>query len=301
MPDPTDRDQPDGQRRRRPARRPGLLLGRGRRRHGQVEAAQPDAGQPIVPKSDVEPDHPSGVDRVRMALSQPRRGQVVAAVILLLFGFGVVTQVKLTTANTTYSGTNREDLIQLLDGLTQENRRLEGELSDLERTKTNLQSGADAQQAAREEAANRIEELGILAGTLPASGPGIRMVVTDPQNNVTPELLLDAIEEMRDAGAEVIEVNNTVRLVASSSFGNGSSGLEIDGHPVTRPITIEVIGDPHSLQEGVNFRGGIVSEITSPKVGGQVQITPLDSVDITSLHTLKQNQYARPASPEPTR
>ena len=51
----------------------------------------------------------------------------------------------------------------------------------------------------------------------------------------------------------------------------------IDGKPVSRPITFEVIGDPHSLEEAARFRGGIVSEITGPKIGGQVQIEPLES------------------------
>jgi uncharacterized protein YlxW (UPF0749 family) len=105
---------------------------------------------------------------------------------------------------------------------------------------------------------------------------------------------------MRDAGAEVIEVNDTIRVVGSSWFGTDEKGLVIDGKPVRRPITFEVIGDLHSLEEAARFRGGIVSEITGPKIGGQVQIDPLDRVVIESLHATGENQYARPASPPPT-
>ena len=61
-----------------------------------------------------------------------------------------------------------------------------------------------------------------------------------------------------------------------------------------------MIGDPHSLEEAARFRGGIVSEITGPKIGGQVQIDQLDRVVIESLHATGENQYARPASPPPT-
>jgi uncharacterized protein YlxW (UPF0749 family) len=39
---------------------------------------------------------------------------------------------------------------------------------------------------------------------------------------------------MRDAGAEVIEVNNTIRIVGSSWFGSDANGLVIDGKPVSR-------------------------------------------------------------------
>ena len=267
------------------------------------EAAGADDPEPTDPKVVKAPEERSrGRERLTAALSRPGRGQVIAAVLLLLFGLAIVTQIRLTTEDSTYANARREDLIQLLDGLTQENRRLEGEVGDLERTKNNLESGADAQQVAREEAARRIEVLSILAGTVPAEGQGIRMTISDPQNKVTAEILLDAIEEMRDAGAEVIEVNDSIRLVASSWFGADQNGqLVVDGKPVTKPITIEVIGDPHSLSEGANFRGGIVSEISSSKVGGSVQIDQLQNVVIDSLHTPKPNQYARPASPEPTR
>jgi uncharacterized protein YlxW (UPF0749 family) len=113
-------------------------------------------------------------------------------------------------------------------------------------------------------------------------------------------VLLDAVEEMRDAGAEVIEVNNTIRVVASTWFGSDGHGLVIDGKPVTRPITMEVIGEPHSLEEAARFRGGIVSEITGPRIGGQVQIEQQNRVVIESLHAASENQYAHPASAGPT-
>jgi uncharacterized protein YlxW (UPF0749 family) len=234
------------------------------------------------------------------ALTRPGRGQVVAAVMLFLVGMAGVMQVRINTADAAYTTARREDLIVLLDGLGAESRRLESEISELERTKTSLQSGADTQRVAREEAQKRVDELTILAGTAPAAGPGIRMRIADPNHLVDANVLLDAAEEMRDAGAEVIEVNNTVRVVGSTWFGMDARRLVVDGVVVSEPITVEVIGDPHSLEEAARFRGGIVSEITGPRIGGQVQIEQLDRVVVESLHTPAQNQYAQPASAPPT-
>jgi uncharacterized protein YlxW (UPF0749 family) len=126
------------------------------------------------------------------------------------------------------------------------------------------------------------------------------MRIADPNGKVNADVVLNAVEEMRDAGGEVIEVNNSIRVVASTWFGTDARGLTIDGVHVSRPITIEVIGEPHSLQEAAQFRGGIVSEITGPQIGGQVQIEQLDRVVVESLHAVRQNQYAQPASPPPT-
>jgi uncharacterized protein YlxW (UPF0749 family) len=238
--------------------------------------------------------------RLRASLLHPGRGQVLAAIILFIVGVAGAMQIQINTDDDTYASARREDLIQLLDGLSTESRRLEGEIAQLEQTRSNLRSGADTQRVAREEAEKHLTELSILAGTAPAEGRGIRMRIADPKAAVDAAVLLDAVEEMRDAGAEVIEVNNTIRVVGSTWFGSDPRGLVIDGKPVSRPITLEVIGEPHSLEEAARFRGGIVSEITGPKIGGQVQIDREERVVIESLHATRENQYARPAPPPST-
>jgi uncharacterized protein YlxW (UPF0749 family) len=249
-----------------------------------------------------EPTEAAGSTRARLraSLLRPGRGQILAAVILFIVGAAGAMQIRISATDDTYASARREDLIQLLDGLSAESRRLEGEITQLEQTRRNLQSGADTQRVARSEAERHLTELAILAGSAPAEGRGIRMRIADPKAAVDAGVLLDAVEEMRDAGAEVIEVNNTIRVVASTWFGSDAHGLVIDGKAVNRPITLEVIGDPHSLEEAARFRGGIVSEITGPKIGGQVQIEQEDRVVIESLHAPRENQYARPAPPSPT-
>ena len=243
---------------------------------------------------------PAATARLRRSLFHPGRGQALAAVLLFVFGLGCVVQIKANTADDAYANARREDLIQILDGLGAETRRLEREISELERTKTSLETGADSQRVARAETERRLGELSILAGTAPAEGPGIRLSIVDPESKVRSDLLLDAVQEMRDAGAEVIEFNDRIRVVASTWFANDGATLLVDGVPLDRPVTIEVIGDAHSLEEAARFRGGIVSEVTGPRVGGKVQISRLGRIEVDSLHTPQPTQYARPASSPPT-
>ncbi|GAB2580723.1 DUF881 domain-containing protein [Microlunatus antarcticus] len=238
--------------------------------------------------------------RIGRAALRPGRSQVAAAVVLCLLGMAGVVQIRANDAGDTYSNARREDLVQILDGLGVESRRLESEVAELQGTKARLESGADSQRVARDDAQQRVDELAILAGTAPARGSGIRMRISDPQGKVGADVVLDAVEEMRDAGAEVIDVNGQARVVASTWFGDDGSTLVVDGISVTRPLTISVIGDPHSLEEAARFRGGIVSEITGPKIGGDVQIDQSDDVVVTSLHAPPASQYARPASSGPT-
>ena len=115
-------------------------------------------------------------------------------------------------------------------------------------------------------------------------------------------MLLDAVEEMRDAGAEVIEVNDSVRVVASTWFGTDGRAWSSTASRSAGRSRIEVIGDPHSLEEAARFRGGMVSEITGPRIGGQVQIDQqIQRLEIESLHAAPDESVRSPrvASAQP--
>jgi uncharacterized protein YlxW (UPF0749 family) len=230
---------------------------------------------------------------VAAMLLRPTRGHLLVAAILLLCAFAVTIQLRARAEQQDYSTLRRTELIALLDDLTAESRRLEAEVIQLERTEAELRTGVDRQQLAQAEVDRRRTELGILAGTLPAVGDGVRVVISDPSGVVGESILLDALEELRDAGAEVIEVNDQVRVVASTWVSDANGQLTIDGTRLSRPITLDVIGDPHALTEALSFRGGLVSEITD--VGGSVTITGEDEISVTAVRATTEPRFARPA------
>jgi uncharacterized protein YlxW (UPF0749 family) len=233
--------------------------------------------------------------RVVRSLTRPGRGQLIAAVILFLVAIGGVAQVRSNNADQTYSSARQDDLVQILDGLNSESRRLQGEVEDLEQTRQNLRSGVDRERVARSETRQRLEELGILAGTVPAEGPGVRITVTDPRGKLSPDLMVEAVEELRDSGAEVIEIDNQIRVVASTSFTGSDGHVLGDGELITSPVVIEAIGDSDNLASGAEFRGGFADQVTGT-VQGDVRIAKESTVMINSLHRAPQNQYAQPAS-----
>ena len=239
------------------------------------------------------PHRPPGA--LLKAFLRPSRGQFAAGVALFLTALIVVVTLRSQANQPEFANVRQADLIQLLDNVTGETRRLEDEVRELEQARTELLSGADRDEAAREAAARRLEEAQIIAGTVPVTGPGVRIEIDDPQNRVSAELLLDAVEELRDAGAEVIELNDTVRLVMRSWFGTDESGmLTADGVTLEAPYLIEAIGEPATLESGARFRGGLVSEIEGERVGGRVVITQEDSIAIDSVAAPGENEFARP-------
>ena len=101
-------------------------------------------------------------------------------------------------------------------------------------------------------------------------------------------------QELRDAGAEVIEINDSIRLVASSSITGSTGAVQVDGHDIGPDIVIEVIGDPATLEQGARFRGGLVSEIESEAVGGRVTIDQVQLLEIRSVVEPRPQVYASP-------
>lgn len=210
--------------------------------------------------------------------------QIAVAVALFLTALAIVVTLRTQAEQVPYETLRRDELIQLLDNVSAETRRLEDEVRSLQTTRDNLRSGAEGVEAAREESIRRRDQLQILAGTVPAQGPGIILTISDPQQKVSPAILLDGIEELRDAGAEVIEFNESVRLTATSWVAlDDQLQLVIDDTVIERPITIRAIGDPATLEAGARFRGGLVSEIEGPQVDGRVEIVQEPMIQIQSV------------------
>lgn len=242
----------------------------------------------------------TGRDRLLSAAKKPRgRGQVAVAVLLAIVGFASIAQVQANERDDDYEGMREEDLVQLLDSLSSASQRAENEIAQLEQTRASLRSDTDARQAALEQARERAQVLGILAGTLPAVGPGIVVTVEDPEGKVGIDHLLNGIQELRDAGAEAIEINDTVRVVAQTAFEDGEDGIVVDGTQLAPPYTIEVIGDSPTLATALNIRGGFVQDIEDPvTVGGDVDIEETTSVEVATLAEIEEPEFADPVRSE---
>lgn len=220
------------------------------------------------------------------------RAQLVVAVLLAALGFAAVAQMRLTRADENYSGQRRENLIELLDSLTAAADRTQTQIDELEQTREELLSSSERRQVAVEEARRRLEVLSVLSGTAAASGPGVVITIADPEAAVTSSSLLNGIEELRDAGAEAIEINDLVRVVASTSFTERDGEVLVDGVALTSPYLIEAIGSSHTLSEAVIFRGGLADEVE--RLGGKASVKQADLVEVESLHSIDAPEYSQP-------
>jgi uncharacterized protein YlxW (UPF0749 family) len=237
---------------------------------------------------------PSAYQRIRRALLHPGRGQVSAAVLLVILGTAGVTQVRIAGSDDDYAGMRQADLVQALNGLQAASRRNEQDIRDLENTRDSLRDNNNKTATALKQARDELAALGVLAGTVTATGSGVRITVTAPSGLISLNNLLDGIEELRDAGAEAMEINDAVRVVAQTSFEAADGGINVDGRVLTAPFVIDAIGDPDSLATALRFPGGFVDDLALDDA--KVTIKKSQKIEVSVLRRIVDPRYAE--SPE---
>lgn len=220
--------------------------------------------------------------------ARPRH--LVAGVLLAVLAFAVTVQVRQDEADS-YAALRGVELVELLKSLDAANGRLSDQIADLTAVRDELESSTTASETAQQEAQRRLDQLSILAGTVGATGPGVRLTLADPDDALGASTLLDTVQELRDAGAEVIAVNGVARVVAQTWFADDDDGVLIAGRRVEAPYVIEVIGDPDTLSAAVDFRGGISDRVAN--LGGTLGVERVDTITITALVDATTPEYAR--------
>jgi uncharacterized protein YlxW (UPF0749 family) len=227
------------------------------------------------------------------------RSQIVfgtlAVLLCVLLGIAIVTQVRQTESGDSLETARPADLLVLLDSLQQREAALNTEVTDLQRTLTQLQASGSSDQAAIENAQARLAALSILIGTVPATGPGVTLTITDTAPGVPAETLLDVINELRNAGAEAMEIQGggaAVRVGVDTWVVGSPGALVIDNTTLGPPYSVLAIGDPPTLAAAMNIPGGATDSIE--RVGGTMVVQQSDRVDLTALRQPKPRQYAQP-------
>ena len=225
-------------------------------------------------------------------MASRRIASALIAVLCLVLGVAIATQVRRTHAGDTLADQRPQDLVVLLDGLQQREAALRKEIADAEAALQRLRASGDSSAAALAEAQRRANALAVLAGTSAAAGPGLRIEITDPQRVVSPSDLLDTLQELRGAGAEAVQIDG-VRVGVDSAFTGSAGAIRLDDTELSEPFELLVIGDPPTLAAALNIPGGVVD--TVERSGGGVHIEQRDRVEITVVRALETPQHARPA------
>jgi uncharacterized protein YlxW (UPF0749 family) len=194
------------------------------------------------------------VSRRRAESGEPAKGRPgqAALVILLVFGLLVATAAVETKRTAHESATSRSTLIEQanahkadLANDVAEIRKLRGQVTSLQATQlTATRKGRALDQ--------RLATLGVLTGTRPARGPGIRVVVDDApgatsfKQKVQAPDLQKLVNGLWQVGAEAVAINGQ-RLTSLSSIRDAGSAITVNYVSLRPPYTISAIGNPKTM------------------------------------------------------
>ncbi|MEZ0069703.1 uncharacterized protein YlxW (UPF0749 family) [Streptacidiphilus sp. MAP12-20] len=261
------------------------------------ESEQPKPETPVPDKAEPAASELTGRQRLAAALWPPRvnRAQLIVALLLFALGLGVAFQVRANTTQNQLRGARQDDLVRILDEVGARQQRLDQERQQLQSSLNQLQTSSNQAKEAQAQTRLKEQQLGVLAGTVAATGPGVTLTVKDPGGNVQAAMLLNTLEELRAAGAEAVQINN-VRVVASTWLSDAAKGsVTISGTTVAQPYVFTVLGNPQDLDTALNIPGGVVQSVARNQ--GTATVVRSQSLAVTTLIPLSTPDYAHTTHP----
>jgi uncharacterized protein YlxW (UPF0749 family) len=254
-------------------------------------ASEPARRRPRRPRrrpADQPTDGGSGA-----ASRAPFAARALVALSVGVVGFLVAAQLGTTRRGIeNLAAESESDLTRIFSSLNEESAALRDEISQLRLELAALQSSAERDRLARDAAQRQLTDLQILAGVVPARGPGVSVRIADPEGVFEFELLLDLVQELRDAGAEAIAVNGR-RVGGTTAFSVRDGAVTVDGHTVGQPYEVVAIGDPATLEVGLKIPGGAIDTLDALD-GTKINVERRSDVRVPALERPPEFKAARP-------
>lgn len=211
-----------------------------------------------------------------------------------MLGFLLVAQVRAVEDFDQRLAVEREeDLTRLLSDLTDQSDELARQITERRLLLYEFEVNSEREELAVASLRERLDDLRILTGEVPAVGDeGVQLTISDPSGQVGQDQLVDAIQELRDAGAEALALNG-VRLVAQSGITTRNGRLVVDGQPIESPYRIESIGPARAMAQGLAIPGGVESALRA-REGVEVTVETLGQVTLPARANPVPYVYAEP-------
>ena len=186
------------------------------------------------------------------------RGAIWASVIALFLGFAAVTQVR--SQDVFSRSLNLEtpsSLTTLIANLSETNNELRNEIFDVRRDVSDAQDSVSSGKGTLTEAERQVAQLRVFSAQSAVAGPGIAIRI---EGAFDERALSDLVNELRNARAEAIAIND-VRVGPRSYFvGTLDHAVAVDGRAVRDPWTVRAIGSPEVVYVAMTRTGGIIGQ-----------------------------------------
>lgn len=203
---------------------------------------------------------------------------------------GLLLVVQLRTRHDIREMARTDDWDYVVADLVDSNARLRQEIEVLETQLGELRA-AGGSAAILQSLVDEANQLRIANGQVAVSGPGVEVMVAGPVSVLD---LQDLINELRNAGAEALAVNEE-RIIAWSAISTDGEGVTVDGRPVEAPYSLKAIGDGETLQAALLRPGGLVALLRAADNRIAIQVEAREKLTLGVCRQPVQFVYARAA------
>lgn len=229
---------------------------------------------------------------LRAAHFRSRQNQVAVAIVCFLLGLLAVMQFRTQgRIQGLEQSLNPPDSAQVIANLVEANTNLRREVDALE---GRIQAyEATAGENDLDILVAELNRMKLVNGLIEASGPGVQVVV---RGRISTQDMQDLINELRNAGAEAIAVNNR-RIVSNSVIGRRGEDLTVDGVQLTTPYTLRAIGLPETLERAVERKGGLVPLLRYNNPQLAIEVAAQDRLVVPIFEGDRRFSLGQPDSP----
>ncbi len=189
------------------------------------------------------------------------------------------------------------DLVAMWQNLSTKRNKLQAEINQLREQNFALRTDSGIDSNTEQALEKELTRLKISTGIVPVKGKGITVTITGDAPLLYMDLV-DLVNELWASGAEAIAVNKH-RIDSFTSISDQEEGhsiyITVNGHKLLYPIVIKAIGDPHTLEKGLTFTGGLIDNLNN-LYSIYPDIKEEESLELPAV-PLSQWQYAQPQPP----
>lgn len=229
---------------------------------------------------------------------------IVLGIMCFLLTAGICVQIK-TVSNSSSTVSQNYEENNLRAEVLKYKERYDNLLKETEKVDQELEAEiekATQNNSELEDARNQIENGNKIIGLSEVTGPGVIITVADSEIDSNSVLnpsdlvvhdrdILKIVNELKNAGAEAISINDQ-RVILTTSIICGGNIISINGEKIGSPFEIKAIGLPETLAN-LSRPGGYLSsledrklnvtlkknnEITIPKYSGVLNFKYLSNV-----------------------
>jgi uncharacterized protein YlxW (UPF0749 family) len=204
----------------------------------------------------LDPDY-AAVARRRAGSTRVRTNRAwrpAAALAVVLLGMLVSAAALERERTAPQAEQDRAVLIERVTEVRASIARTQAATEELRADMAAIQGAATVQGEREEVLASSLASERVLAGSVPVTGPGLRIVVNDAadpgrrgEGLVTDRDLQVLVNGLWESGAEAIAINGN-RLGPLSAIRVAGEAITVNYRSLSAPYTVEAIGDPATLQ-----------------------------------------------------